>query len=100
MRPLTLPHVPRVAKLVLISNNCPPVRKSEIEYYAMLAKAGVHHYAGSEFLLSGMGITGMRYIGMGHASACCAWHGMWHATWDIAWWRLNADAAACLACPP
>uniref|UniRef100_A0A7R9YTB6 Ribosomal protein eL8/eL30/eS12/Gadd45 domain-containing protein n=1 Tax=Chlamydomonas euryale TaxID=1486919 RepID=A0A7R9YTB6_9CHLO len=35
------------AKLVLISNNCPPVRKSEIEYYAMLAKAGVHHYAGN-----------------------------------------------------
>ena len=36
------------AKLILISSNCPPVRKSEIEYYAMLAKAGVHHYAGSE----------------------------------------------------
>lgn len=35
------------AKLVLISSNCPPVRKSEIEYYAMLAKAGVHHYAGN-----------------------------------------------------
>lgn len=37
------------AKLVLISNNCPPVRKSEIEYYAMLAKTGVHHYTGSEW---------------------------------------------------
>ena len=36
------------AKLVLISSNCPPLRKSEIEYYAMLAKTGVHHYAGSE----------------------------------------------------
>jgi large subunit ribosomal protein L30e len=36
------------AKLVLISANCPPLRKSEIEYYAMLAKTGVHHYAGSE----------------------------------------------------
>ena len=35
------------AKLILISSNCPPVRKSEIEYYAMLAKAGVHHYAGN-----------------------------------------------------
>ena len=35
------------AKLVIISNNCPPLRKSEIEYYAMLAKAGVHHYSGS-----------------------------------------------------
>ena len=36
------------AKLVLISNNCPPIRKSEIEYYAMLSKTGVHHYTGSE----------------------------------------------------
>ena len=35
-------------KLVIISNNCPPVRKSEIEYYAMLSKTGVHHYGGSE----------------------------------------------------
>ena len=35
------------SKLVLISNNCPALRKSEIEYYAMLAKIGVHHYAGS-----------------------------------------------------
>jgi large subunit ribosomal protein L30e len=39
------------AKLVLISNNALPVRKSEIEYYAMLAKSNVHHYAGSEFFL-------------------------------------------------
>ncbi|KAJ9556305.1 hypothetical protein OSB04_010919 [Centaurea solstitialis] len=29
-------------KLIIISNNCPPLRKSEIEYYAMLV--GVHHY--------------------------------------------------------
>ena len=35
------------AKLVIISNNCPPIRKSEIEYYAMLSKTGVHHYTGS-----------------------------------------------------
>ncbi|KAG6384419.1 hypothetical protein SASPL_155763 [Salvia splendens] len=34
-------------KLILISNNCPPLRKSEIEYYAMLAKIGVHHYNGN-----------------------------------------------------
>mmetsp|Transcript_36527 Transcript_36527/g.114473 ORF Transcript_36527/g.114473 Transcript_36527/m.114473 type:complete len:112 (-) Transcript_36527:63-398(-) len=34
-------------KLVIISANCPPLRKSEIEYYAMLAKAGVHHYTGN-----------------------------------------------------
>ncbi|KAJ9535490.1 hypothetical protein OSB04_un001383 [Centaurea solstitialis] len=31
-------------KLIIISNNCPPLRKSEIEYYAMLV--GVHHYNG------------------------------------------------------
>jgi len=35
------------AKLVIISNNCPPLRKSEIEYYAWLAKSGVHHYSGN-----------------------------------------------------
>uniref|UniRef100_A0A7R9Y9P0 Ribosomal protein eL8/eL30/eS12/Gadd45 domain-containing protein n=1 Tax=Pinguiococcus pyrenoidosus TaxID=172671 RepID=A0A7R9Y9P0_9STRA len=34
-------------KLVVISANCPPLRKSEIEYYAMLAKCGVHHYTGN-----------------------------------------------------
>mmetsp|Transcript_8685 Transcript_8685/g.22024 ORF Transcript_8685/g.22024 Transcript_8685/m.22024 type:complete len:106 (+) Transcript_8685:165-482(+) len=34
------------AKIVIISSNCPPLRKSEIEYYAMLAKIEVHHYAG------------------------------------------------------
>jgi len=34
------------AKLVLIANNCPAIRKSEIEYYAMLAKTGVHHFHG------------------------------------------------------
>ena len=35
------------SKLILISSNVPPVRKSEIEYYAMLSKTGVHHYAGT-----------------------------------------------------
>ena len=29
-----------IAKLVIISGNCPPLRKSELEYYAMLAKVG------------------------------------------------------------
>ena len=38
------------AKLVIISNNCPPIRKSEIEYYAMLSKTGVHHFTGSALL--------------------------------------------------
>jgi len=35
------------AWLVIIADNCPPLKKSEIEYYAMLAKTGVHHFAGS-----------------------------------------------------
>jgi len=39
------------AKLVIIANNTPPLRKSEIEYYAMLAKTGVHHYNGSNIEL-------------------------------------------------
>ena len=34
------------SKLVIISSNCPALRKSEIEYYAMLAKTGVYHYHG------------------------------------------------------
>eukprot|EP00947_MAST-08B_sp_MAST-8B-sp1_P006136 g6136.t1 len=34
------------AKLVLISENMPRLRKSEIEYHAMLAKTQVHHFAG------------------------------------------------------
>jgi len=39
------------SKLVMISSNCPPLRKSEIEYYAMLAKTAVHHYAGNNITL-------------------------------------------------
>ena len=40
-----------IAKLVLIAGNCPPLRKSEIEYYAMLSKTAVHHFAGSNVAL-------------------------------------------------
>ncbi|CAI5438534.1 unnamed protein product [Caenorhabditis angaria] len=39
------------AKLVILANNTPPLRKSEIEYYAMLAKTGVHHYNGNNIEL-------------------------------------------------
>ncbi|KAL2114532.1 hypothetical protein VUR80DRAFT_6017 [Thermomyces stellatus] len=35
------------AKLVIIAQNAPPLRKSLLEYYAMLAKAPVHHLAGT-----------------------------------------------------
>ena len=31
------------------------MRKSEIEYYAMLSKTGVHHYGGSEWIFAGGG---------------------------------------------
>jgi large subunit ribosomal protein L30e len=33
--------------VVILADNCPPLQKSEIEYYAMLSKVSVHHYAGS-----------------------------------------------------
>jgi len=39
------------AKLVIIASNCPPLRKSEIQYYAMLARTGVHHYNGNNIEL-------------------------------------------------
>eukprot|EP01071_Lankesteria_metandrocarpae_P007554 Lankesteria_metandrocarpae@DN4715_c0_g1_i1.p3 len=34
------------AKLVLISSNCPVLRRSQLEYYAILAKINVHHFQG------------------------------------------------------
>ncbi|CAE6440564.1 unnamed protein product [Rhizoctonia solani] len=40
-----------VAKLILIAGNCPPLRKSEIEYYAMLSKTHVHHFNGTNIAL-------------------------------------------------
>ena len=39
------------AKLIFISNNCPPVRKSQIEYYAMLAKVKIYQYPGNNSAL-------------------------------------------------
>jgi ribosomal protein L30E len=41
----------RIAKLILIAGNCPPLRKSEIEYYAMLSKTTVHHFGGTNVAL-------------------------------------------------
>ena len=35
------------AKFIVISSNTPPLRKSEIEYYALLSKCTVHHYSGN-----------------------------------------------------
>lgn len=41
-----------LGKLIILANNCPPLRKSEIEYYAMLGKVSVHHFHGSKFVSS------------------------------------------------
>ncbi|XP_007516197.2 large ribosomal subunit protein eL30-like [Erinaceus europaeus] len=41
----------KAKRLVILANNCPALRKSEIEYYAMLAKTGVHHYSGNNIEL-------------------------------------------------
>merc|ERR1719335_1375131 len=35
------------AKLVLIASNCPAIRRTELEYYAVLAKSDVHHFDGN-----------------------------------------------------
>merc|ERR1711915_746282 len=35
------------AKMVIVSKNCPALRKSEIEYYCMLSKTHLHHYEGN-----------------------------------------------------
>ena len=35
------------SKLVVLANNMPPVRKAEMEYYAMLSKTPVHYYSGN-----------------------------------------------------
>ncbi|KAI9860621.1 MAG: 60S ribosomal protein L30 [Trichoglossum hirsutum] len=35
------------AKLIIIAGNTPPLRKSELEYYSMLSKTNVHHFAGN-----------------------------------------------------
>jgi ribosomal protein L30E len=40
-----------IAKLVLVSGNTPPLRRSELEYYAMLSKTPVHLYAGDNIQL-------------------------------------------------
>nr|AGE89258.1 60S ribosomal protein L30-3 [Cryptocaryon irritans] len=39
------------AKLVFISSNCPSIRKSQIEYYAMLAKIKIYLYPGNNATL-------------------------------------------------
>lgn len=40
------------AKLIIIAGNTPPLRKSELEYYSMLAKTSVHHFSGNNVSLT------------------------------------------------
>ena len=35
------------SKLILISSNCPAIRKTEIEYYAILAQSNIYHFEGN-----------------------------------------------------
>lgn len=35
------------ALVVIIANNCPPIQRSEIEYYANMAKAHIHIFKGN-----------------------------------------------------
>lgn len=39
------------SRLVIIAGNTPPLRKSELEYYSMLSKTNVHHFAGNNVRL-------------------------------------------------
>merc|ERR1711998_785431 len=39
-------------KLVIIAKNCPPIKKSELEYYAMLSKTSLHLYSGNSIGLA------------------------------------------------
>ena len=39
------------AKLILISSNCPSIRRTELEYYASLAKSEVHSFDGNNLEL-------------------------------------------------
>lgn len=38
-------------KLVVLANNCPPLVRSQIEYYCLLAKCNVHHFQGNNIEL-------------------------------------------------
>ena len=33
--------------MVIVSSNCPNLRKSELEYYCMLSKTQIYHYMGT-----------------------------------------------------
>ena len=74
------------AKLVILASNCPALRKSEIEYYAMLAKTGVHYCSGNSIELG---------TACGNYHRVCTltvidpgdWYHWKHARTD--WWKIN-----------
>lgn len=35
------------SKLIVVANNCQPIRKAQLEYYALLSKTPVHFYSGN-----------------------------------------------------
>lgn len=53
------------SKLVIVSNNTPTLRKTEVEYYAMLAKVDVKYYTGTN---SDLGTACGKYFRVGVAS--------------------------------
>ncbi|KAM3454705.1 hypothetical protein MY5147_009058 [Beauveria neobassiana] len=57
------------AKLVLIAANTPPLRKSELEYYAMLSKSALHHFAGTNICRSASDFT-LNPISIDMGTAC------------------------------
>eukprot|EP00826_Nyctotherus_ovalis_P034264 TRINITY_DN282_c0_g1_i1.p2 TRINITY_DN282_c0_g1~~TRINITY_DN282_c0_g1_i1.p2 ORF type:complete len:107 (+),score=24.32 TRINITY_DN282_c0_g1_i1:108-428(+) len=36
-----------MVKMVIVSSNCPNLRKSMLEYYCMLSKTQIYHYTGT-----------------------------------------------------
>ena len=46
------------AKMIVISNNCPAVRKTELEYYAILSGAKVQYFEGNNVELGKILATG------------------------------------------
>ena len=65
------------AKLVILADNTPQLRRSEIEYYAMLAKTGVHHYKGDNIELGTA--CGEYFL----QSRSIGWDGSFHFTYWI-----------------
>merc|ERR1711974_124636 len=52
------------SRLVIIANNCPALRKSEMEYYAMLSKTDVIHYKGSNIDLGLLAVNSSVYLAL------------------------------------